>query len=130
MFIVELLIVLLLLFLVALAIMLAASLTLAMPLADVINIVLRKIGLTGAYRGSRSIGGRGVGVVDETFMVVPDGTRAEGKLFVKGELWNARCDPTVATGLARGDEVEFIYDEELIVKVVGKIGTNPSIRGS
>jgi membrane protein implicated in regulation of membrane protease activity len=130
MFIVEILIVLLLLFLVALAIMLAASLTLSMPLADVINIVLRKIGLAGAYRGSRSIGGRGVGVVDETFTVVPDGTRAEGKLVVKGELWNARCDPSVAARLTRGDEVELVYDEDLTVRVIGKIGEDPSIRDS
>jgi len=130
MFIVEILIVLVLLFLVALGVVLAVSLTLSMPLADVINSLLRKIGLAGAYKGSRSIGGRGVGVVDETFTVVPDGTRAEGRLFVKGELWNARCDPSVAADLARGDEVEFRYDEDLTVNVVGKTGENPSFRGS
>ena len=130
MFIVEILIVFLLLFLAALAVMLAASLTLSMPLADVINIVLRRVGLAGAYAGSRSIGGRGVGVVDETFTVAPDGTRAEGRLFVKGELWNARCDPSVAGDLARGDEVEFLYDEDLTVKVIGKTGRNPPMRGS
>ena len=120
MFIVDVLLVLLLLAITALAITVVVAAWLSMPLADAVNMMLRRIGLTGPGRGSRSIGGHGIGLVDEEFRMMPGGDRAEGKLFVKGELWNARCAPAVASTLRRGDEVEFVYNEDLTLTVIEK----------
>lgn len=105
---------------VAVAIVLVLTAGLSMPFADLINRVFRQIGLAGPARGSRSIGAQGVGLVDEEFQVAPSGEHAEGKLLVKGELWNARCALSVASTLRRGEEVEFVYDDNLTVTVLQK----------
>jgi membrane protein implicated in regulation of membrane protease activity len=120
MVILDILFIVLFLLAVAVAIVLVLTAGLSMPLADLVNRVLRRTGLAGPSRGSRSIGAQGVGRVDEEFQVVPSGEHAEGKLLVKGELWNARCDLSVASTLKRGEEVEFVYDEDLTVTVLQK----------
>jgi len=119
-FLIFLLVFLLAIALVALAILVGGAFWLSMPLADVINRVLRRMGLWGPARGSRSIGSRGAGVVDEPFVVSRDGDSARGRVLVQGELWNARCDPALAPALQPGDEVEFTYNEELTLTVTGK----------
>jgi membrane-bound ClpP family serine protease len=120
MFILDVLIFMALFGVVAVVIVVAVAAWLSMPLADAINLLLRRIGLAGPGKGSRSIGGRGIGRVDEAFCISSDGLRAEGKLSVRGELWNARCAPSMAPTLECGDEVEFVYDEDLTVTVIGK----------
>jgi len=124
MVILDILFILLFLLAVAVAIVLVLTASLSLPLADLINRVLRRIGLAGPYQGSRSIGAQGVGLVDEEFQVAPSGEHAEGKLLVKGELWNARCALSVASKLRRGEEVEFVYDDNLTVTVLQKARTN------
>lgn len=120
MVILDILFIVLFLLAVAVAIVLVLTAGLSMPFADLINRVLRRIGLAGPSRGSRSIGAQGVGRVDEEFQVAPSGEHAEGKLLVKGELWNARCALSVASNLKRGEEVEFVYDDGLTVTVLQK----------
>jgi membrane protein implicated in regulation of membrane protease activity len=120
MVILDILFVLLFLLAVGVAIVLVLTAGLSMPLADLINRGLRRIGLAGPSRGSRSIGVQGIGRVDEEFQVAPSGEHAEGRLLVKGELWNARCALPVASTLRRGEEVEFVYDDDLTVTVLQK----------
>jgi hypothetical protein len=78
------------------------------------------VGLAGAYSGSRTIGAQGVGRVEEDFRVAASGEVAKGKLLVKGELWNAQCPLSVASTLKRGDLVDFVYDDDLIVTILRK----------
>jgi membrane protein implicated in regulation of membrane protease activity len=121
MFIVDVLVIVVLLFVIAIVITLGLSAMLSLPLADAVNRLLRRIGLAGPHRGSRSIGVQGTGIVDEEFRVARSGEHADGKLLVKGELWNARCALSVASTLKRGDEVEFVYNDDLSVTVLGKV---------
>jgi membrane protein implicated in regulation of membrane protease activity len=120
MVILDILFIVLFLLAVAVTIMVTLTASLSMPLADVINRALRQIGLAGPQRGSRSVGAQGVGIVDEEFQVSSSGERAEGKILVKGELWNARCPLSVASALKRDDEVEFVYNDDLSVTVLQK----------
>jgi len=104
----------------------AVAAYLSMPLVDLLNRFLRRVGLAGPWRGSRTIGARGVGVIDEIH-IPHDGGRASGKLVAQGELWDARCEASLATELKKGDEVEFVYEEGLVVTILGKSTPRASI---
>ena len=119
MFLFDLLLIFLLLLGVVALVSAALAAYLSMPLVDVLNRLLRRIGLAGPWRGSRTIGARGIAVVDEIH-VSPDGDRAYGKLMTQGELWDARCDVSLAAELKKGDEVEFVYEEGLVVRILRK----------
>jgi membrane protein implicated in regulation of membrane protease activity len=114
----------LLLVAVALALLALAAAWLALPLSDLLNTALRKIGLAGPSPRTRTIGMHKIGKVSEPFALAHDGRTAVGKVFVKGEIWTAHCDASLARQLARDDEVEIVYDQELTVTVVSKVGNS------
>jgi len=119
MFLLDVLLAVLLFLAIVALISIATAAYLSMPLVDVLNKLLRRIGLAGPWRGSRTIGARGTGVIDEIH-VSPDGARGYGKLLTQGELWDARCDAALAAELETGDEVEFVYEEGLVVQILRK----------
>jgi hypothetical protein len=112
--------ILLLLAVAALVVVLVAA-WLMLPLSDLLNALVRRIGLAGPSPRTRTIGMHNHGTICEPFEPSHDGKTAVCKVFVKGEIWNAHCDVSLAQHLVEGDEVEIIYDQELSVTIVQKV---------
>lgn len=115
----DLLIILLVIVIVAALIPIAIAVYLSAPLADVLNAALRRIGLAGPSPDSRTIGVHATAIVDEPFEVREGEDHGTGKVRVKAEIWNARCDKSLASKLAVGDAVEIVYNDDLTVTIVG-----------
>ena len=61
-----------------------------------------------------------VGEVTHEFSWDPNVGKATGKVFVKGEIWNAECQPDLVDALPAGTRVRVLYEEDLLVRVLGK----------
>ena len=114
--------VLVLLAIVAVLLAAGAIAILVRPLFDALNVAMRRVGLAGASPESRTIGAHGEGRVVGQFELLPGENLAEGKVFVKGETWNAFCPAELAAQLSEGDRVCIAYDRGLIVTVLGRAG--------
>ncbi len=90
------------------------------PLIDGLNVLLRKIGLARASPETRASGQEHVGEVTHEFSWDPNVGKATGKVFVKGEIWNAECQPDLVDALPAGTRVRVLYEEDLLVRVLGK----------
>jgi hypothetical protein len=99
---------------------LAASARLMLPLSEWLNGLLRRVGLAGPWRGSRTVGIHGLGTIDGKFTVRQGEEVGLGHVYVKGELWNAVCPSQLALTLSDGDTVEIVYNDDLTVTVVRK----------
>jgi len=99
---------------------LAVSARLMLPLSEWLNGILRRIGLAGPWRGSRTVGIHVLGTVDGTFTVREGEEVGLGRVYVKGELWNAVCTSQLSPSLRDGDTVEIVYNDDLTVTVVQK----------
>ena len=111
------------LFVVIVLLVLAVALVCAymlLPLSDLVNSFFRRVGLAGPSPESRSVGMRGLGTVVSAFSLGEGEEQGVGKVLVKGEIWNALCQASLAPTLAEGDAVEIIYNEDLTVTVLGK----------
>ena len=120
MIIIDILVGLAVLVLVVALVALAASARLMLPLSEFLNGLFRRIGLAGPWRGSRTVGIHGLGTVDGEFAVREGEEVGLGRVYVKGELWNAICPSRLASSLREGDTVEIIYNDDLTVTVVQK----------
>jgi membrane protein implicated in regulation of membrane protease activity len=99
---------------------LALSARLMLPVSEWLNGLFRKVGLAGPWRGSRTVGIHGLGTVDGAFAVREGEEVGLGRVYVKGELWNAICPSRLAPSLRDGDTVEIVYNDDLTVTVVQK----------
>jgi len=118
--IIDILVALAILVLVLALVGLIVSARLMLPVSDWLNVLLRRVGLAGPWRGSRTVGVHGIGAVDGTFEVREGDDVGVGHVYVKGELWNAVCPSRLAASLHDGDTVEIVYNEDLTVTVVRK----------
>ena len=116
----DLLVLLLVVFLLGVFVTIAVSLYLLFPVSDLLNAASRRLGLAGPGRDSRAAGARPVGRVDRPFVVREGESVAAGKVLVHGEIWDAVCNPDLASGLEEGDAVEVLYSDELTVRVLAK----------
>lgn len=97
---------------------LAVAAYLLLPLTDWFNEAMRRIGLAGPSPDSRATGVRAVGRVASPFVRRPGESRANGKIHVGGEIWDAECEPDLAGNLHEGDRVEVVYNDDLTVTVL------------
>lgn len=96
------------------------SARLMLPASEWLNALFRRLGLAGPWSGSRTVGTHGLGTVDGTFTVRAGDEVGLGRVYVKGELWNAVCPSGLAASLREGDTVEIVYNDDLTVTVVRK----------
>jgi len=98
----------------------AAVVYLLRPLFDELNRLVRRVGLSGASPETRALGCHVEGRVVGRFRPLPGGEEAVGRVFARGETWNACCPVSVAADLDDGDPVWIEYADHLRVVVLGK----------
>ena len=90
-------------------------------LASGLEWVFCRLGLSGPSQSRRKGGDQEIGSVLEPFTLESAGVHARGKVQFHGEIWNAVCDPALASSLKKGDSVEVKYGEELSLTVQNKL---------
>lgn len=125
MFILEILAALLLLLLVFGLVVAGICLYMALPLSDLLNLTLRRIGLAGPSPSTRVVGNRVAAKAASRFRCRHHGAVAAGKVFVKGEIWDAVCALPLASEIRKGDDLEVVYNDDLTVTVVGSLEAGP-----
>jgi len=116
----DILIALLLLILLGLVVVAAICAYSVLPLSDIVNALLRRVGLAGPSPESRAVGVHALGTVDGGFTIRDGEDVGVGRVVVKGEIWDAVCSSGLAPSLSEGDTVDIVYNDDLTVTVVGK----------
>ena len=102
-------------------VLLAIAVFLMPFLVDRLNALLARLRRQGpALLGAEGLSSRQA-TVQTAFNVDPGGQEAKGRIFLRGELWSARCSVELASTLRPGDKVEVERIEGLVATLREKV---------